>query len=395
MKHRPLCLILFTLIVLLVQADHLPKSLFRLSEWCLWSKSDGKPLAPGEFSKYFHELEGDDAAHHYDTRYAHGVLSYAEKHDAQIHLIRSYLEYFQNHGMETWLAHGTLLGWWWNAHILPWDWDIDTQVSAATIVYLAQHHNSTLYEYTNGPDTVGPAANKTLETVSRQYYLDINPAIHVRRRGSGHNVIDARWIDVRNGLYIDITAVAETHPLDSPGIWSCKNYHHYRTQDLWPMRNTIFEGVVAKIPYAYAKILGEEYGEKALVVEEYQGHRWRADQGLWAKKTSEETRLERWDMHAARRKKQETKAERMKAKQAKKKERLIEKEAREDSARARVRARTRKANSSRTPRRAQDLATEPSNDLTREKMHIMDQVLPPLQVEQSHSRLRQPERDSL
>lgn len=85
------------------------------------------------------------------------------------------------------------------------------------------------------------------------------------------NVIDARWIDTRNGLFIDITGLSETRPDAYPGVLSCKNYHHYRVTDLYPMRTTTFEGVEAKVPYAYDKILIEEYHEKALTKTEYEG----------------------------------------------------------------------------------------------------------------------------
>jgi hypothetical protein len=91
-------------------------------------------------------------------------------------------------------------------------------------------------------------------------------------RGDGANIIDARWIDTRNGLFIDITGLAETHPDTKPGIWSCKNYHRYHTSELYPLRETIFEGVPAKVPYNYDKILVDEYKEKALVDTEYAGY---------------------------------------------------------------------------------------------------------------------------
>lgn len=85
------------------------------------------------------------------------------------------------------------------------------------------------------------------------------------------NIIDARWIDVRNGLYIDITGLSELQPDTNPGVWSCKNFHNYRTKDLYPMRDSVYEGVPAKIPYAYDKILLEEYREKAMTLTEYEG----------------------------------------------------------------------------------------------------------------------------
>ena len=150
--------------------------------------------------------------------------------------------------------------------MLPWDWDIDTQISYPTLLYLGQHFNGTIYDY-NSKDS-----DPDMElVVERQYLLDVNPAMIERDRGNGNNVIDARWIDIRNGLYIDVTALSETEPADHPGVWTCKNYHHYKTTDLYPMRETTYEGVITKVPYAYDRILAEEYQEKALVVTDYQG----------------------------------------------------------------------------------------------------------------------------
>lgn len=145
--------------------------------------------------------------------------------------------------------------------MLPWDWDIDTQVSEATLLYMGKHHNMTMYDYVAADDP----------NVKRSYLLDVNPAIEERERGNGNNVIDARWIDTTTGLYIDITGLSETHPEDQPGIWSCKNYHRYHTTDLYPMRETVFEGVTAKVPYAYDRLLTEEYTDTALIVTEYEG----------------------------------------------------------------------------------------------------------------------------
>ena len=292
-----------------------------------WRRKKQDASLPREYPKYFHEPDGSDALHHYDSRYHHRVLGIAEKQDTQTHLIRSYLEFFQKNGMETWLAHGTLLGWWWNAQLLPWDWDIDTQVSIATLEYLAENHNNTIYTYTSDKDIeINPVTQKK-GPLSRQYHLDINPAIHIRHRNKGDNIIDARWIDKQNGLYIDITGLAETDPKEAPGIWSCKNYHRYKTRDLWPMRRSIYEGFVAKVPYAYERILGEEYGEKALVIDEYQGHRWSKVDHVWVKKTPREMKQRKLGRQAIRLKKLEEKATKWKLLQNKEKDIQIAKDA--------------------------------------------------------------------
>lgn len=224
----------------------------------------GVPQSPSLDPKYFHEPGASDALSHYDQRYFRGMVPYESRRRNLQRLVRSYLTAFRALGLETWLAHGTLLGWWWNGQIMPWDEDLDAQVSAATLAYLASHHNRTTHEYEYVDALTGLTEKKT-------YLLDVNPHHVDPGRGQGNNVIDARWIDVDNGLFIDITALAEREPAQSPGVWSCKNFHRYRTRDLYPMRETEFEGVPATVPYSFERILAEEYGTKSLVMTEWRG----------------------------------------------------------------------------------------------------------------------------
>ena len=121
---------------------------------------------------------------------------------------------------------------------------------------------------------------------------------------------------MRNGLYIDLTAVAETQPNKKPGVWSCKNEHQYRTKDLYPLRETLFEGVMTKVPYAYVRVLSEEYQERALVTTEYEGHRWNATTMLWVKKTREDMKQDDLRWEDTQRKKQAEKARKKAAKEA-------------------------------------------------------------------------------
>ncbi|KAK0706384.1 LicD family-domain-containing protein [Lasiosphaeria miniovina] len=235
---------------------------------------------------------------HYDIRYFHGEVEYEEHRETLRHLIRSYLTVFQHLGVETWLAHGTLLGWWWNGRIMPWDFDLDAQVSISTLKYLGENYNRTLhtYEYfddgdqeavgnnTYGKDGGGEQQKRSSRpTKSRTYLLDINPASATLERQQGLNVIDARWVDTSNGMFVDITGLAERTPDYSPGVWSCKNYHRYRTRDLFPMRRSEFEGVPATVPYSFEAILREEYGEKSMVATHWQGHHWAPNLKEWVK----------------------------------------------------------------------------------------------------------------
>jgi hypothetical protein len=178
-------------------------------------------------------------------------------------MIRAYISTFRDLKLETWIAHGTLLGWWWNGQILPWDWDIDVQVSAATLAHLAAKYNSTIHSYGVDDGIVSQGQGV------RRYFLDVNPWQFERVRGDGMNIIDARWIDMSNGLFIDITGISVAEPGTKPGVWSCKNGHDYLEEDIWPVRETIFEGVLAKVPHAFTKVLVEEYSRNALTSTTY------------------------------------------------------------------------------------------------------------------------------
>ncbi|KAI1461184.1 LicD family-domain-containing protein [Annulohypoxylon moriforme] len=218
--------------------------------------------------KYFLEAGGNLELGHYDKRYFKKVVPYADHRPALRHLVRSWLMTTHELGVETWLAHGTLLGWWWGGHVMPWDYDLDVQMPTATLAYLGRYFNRTLHDYSFDAREDG---KKGGGWVNKTYLLDVNPHATDIDRGNGANVIDARWIDTSNGLYIDITGLAERDPAGAPGIWSCKNAHKYRTSELYPVRRTEFEGVPARVPFAFDKILTDEYGGKCLTNTEWSG----------------------------------------------------------------------------------------------------------------------------
>ncbi|KAL6813323.1 LicD family domain-containing protein [Trichoderma sp. SZMC 28013] len=221
------------------------------------SAAPAKPNKAPE-PKYFHENPYDV---HYDDRYSFILLEDPEQREAIKVLVQTYLATFRDLGIQTWLMHGTLLGWWWGKKVMPWDYDADVQITEADMYLLAAYHNMTIYYYKYG----------TMEK-GRYFQLEVNPYFVHRDQDDRSNVIDARWIDMQNGLYIDITAAryALNHD-EGEGVLYDKYGHEYRDTYVFPLRDTTFEGVPCKIPYRYEEMLQAEYGKRSLTNTEYHG----------------------------------------------------------------------------------------------------------------------------
>ena len=86
--------------------------------------------------KYFYEygfdkntntqvIKGGDK---YDVRYFQQFLNYDKSRKTLISLFKSWLAFIETQRIQSWLAHGTLIGWYWGKNILPWDDDLDVQM---------------------------------------------------------------------------------------------------------------------------------------------------------------------------------------------------------------------------------------------------------------------------
>jgi hypothetical protein len=205
-------------------------------------------------------------------------------------------------GADTWIMHGTLLGWWWNQKIMPWDSDLDVQISEKSMQFLADYYNMTVHHFKNiklpeqtrkrlkrkrsfsnrivigeekgevhGDDLKGvyPAED------GRRYLLEVNPNWVNNSTDDKHNVIDARWIDTATGLFIDITTLRYDHHAEAsgyPGRMYCKDKHHYSQDQIFPLRDSEFEGMPVKIPYSYSELLIEEYTPSSLTNKNFENH---------------------------------------------------------------------------------------------------------------------------
>ncbi|OQE11810.1 hypothetical protein PENVUL_c002G00511 [Penicillium vulpinum] len=212
---------------------------------------------------------------HYDRRYAKSSLPDTEVISYLSDLIKTYLTTMNAIGAETWIMHGSLLAWWWNQKLFPWDDDIDMQISEATIHFLADYYNMTEHHF-DLPNVDG----------GRTYLLEINPNYVVKSERDTLNKIDARWIDMSSGLFIDITAVRkdENRRLNGrPRALVCKDKHDYDESDIFPLRDSLFEGIPVKIPYAYTFLLEEEYGLRALTQTSFNGYIFDEQTKIWVR----------------------------------------------------------------------------------------------------------------
>ncbi|KAF2723543.1 hypothetical protein K431DRAFT_319011 [Polychaeton citri CBS 116435] len=213
--------------------------------------------------KYFHESTFHP---HYDGRFASKPLPYKEKLEHLRPLIQTYLSTMNDIGAETWIMHGTLIGWYWNRKTMPWDSDADVMMSEKSIEHLASYYNMTVHHY-KIPGVAG----------GRDYMLEINPRWTNNSTEDKHNVIDGRWVDTSSGLFIDITTLRVNETARQEGIegaMMCKDKHHYMYDDIFPLRESTFEDVPVKVPFAYAELIEAEYGAKAITKTTFEHHKF-------------------------------------------------------------------------------------------------------------------------
>lgn len=279
------------------------------------------PQMPENYAKYFHEaaLINTEQGGHYDWRFFDKIVVSEYDKKAVFHrMARAWLRFAHSAGLKTWLAHGTLLGWYWNGLSLPWDNDIDVQMTMASLVRLSKGFNQTL---------VFDLTDEGYGQEMGSYLVDVNPAFCSRTKGNGNNTIDARFIDTQTGLYVDITALAFTEAAHSISLklkesselnqllhsrfleeanshtvvkeelysklsasrqnlcknsilFNCKDEHFYTFDELSALKTTLFEGITAFVPPSYKTILSREY-RKGLHNLQFADHTFRPVLDIW------------------------------------------------------------------------------------------------------------------
>lgn len=265
----------------------------------------------GDYPKYFHEPLLNDkkiGGSHYDWRFFNiKEINNEYKRISNLNrLIRAWLRFSNNENIKTWIAHGTLLGYSFNGFMLPWDFDHDVQVSSTSMWKMAKYFNQSLI--------IDCTTDDQFSSGYGQYLLDISSNFFNRSNINGNNAIDARFIDIHTGMYIDITQLNNIENKDiilkeniksfdkvlkkefyrllkqkkininqiikDNDLIGCKNNHFYRFDELNLFERHIFEGEYAYIPSNYASILDREFPNRKTSWK-HEGYTWRSNLSMW------------------------------------------------------------------------------------------------------------------
>lgn len=260
----------------------------------LYKQSLEYSLAEANPAKYFKEAKilkkEANWAHggHYDWRFFSGLINFTDRQPPVLHgLLQAYLKFTNANNITTWVAHGSLLSWYWNGVAFPWDNDIDVQMPIQDLHRLSRDFNQSII--------VDFGGESDQEVRYGRYFIDCGTFISHRTAGNGNNNIDARFIDVDTGFYIDITGLAisdEKAPtryndllpaeLSRQSVdatitdmsrneylqaYNCRHHHFARLSELSPLSLSAVEGQYAYVPANYERVLMNEYGVKGIVNE--------------------------------------------------------------------------------------------------------------------------------
>ncbi|CAK9440327.1 uncharacterized protein LODBEIA_P44270 [Lodderomyces beijingensis] len=266
--------------------------------------------------KFFYEasllrsIPDDWQGEHYDWRFFSELTVNKPEQSVVLHrLVKNWLAFARNHGIVTWIAHGSLLSWYWNGIAFPWDTDVDVQMPISELYKIGRYYNQSLI-IENAADAHGE-----FDGVGR-YFLDVGSSITNRTKGNGNNAIDARFIDVDTGLFIDITALALTNekvpsrynqhyqhlspatnvelpPSSSKDtldqltinnqlqLYNCRNNHFTSHEEISPLIRTIVENQVSYVPQRFLTILNVEYNLESLTKKNHRAFTYFSNLRLW------------------------------------------------------------------------------------------------------------------
>lgn len=215
-----------------------------------------------------------DSGWHYEWRFFNGAMRYLKDETwsyeqmevrEQIildRLLRNWFKFAEAKGIVSWIAHGPLLSWYWGGLMFPFDIDIDLQMPSSELNRLAVNYNMTL-------------VIEDLNEGYGKYLIDCSTFIHHRNVAGRDNHIDARFIDVDTGTYIDITGMGlndekpppqydnyineKTEANESVELYMDRRKHWLNYEKINPLRYSMLGGVPVFVPNDIMSMLNHEY----------------------------------------------------------------------------------------------------------------------------------------
>lgn len=194
--------------------------------------------------KYFHEPKGHP---HYDKRYFKNVMTVGSIQEKLKELFPVLSKYLISKNIKFWLLYGTLLGYYRDKDMIPWDDDIDVGVLFDDLDKLPER-----------------------KIINGKYLWDRNidarPCYH-----DGNNIVIARLICMETGVFIDIfgQCIRKDEVMSSDG-------NIYDKKDIFPLVQTTFLGSHTYVPQNVKKVLTVVYKDLSIPkdrVKEYEEYR--------------------------------------------------------------------------------------------------------------------------
>jgi len=154
------------------------------------------------------------------------------------------------------IMHGSLIGYYFNKQILPWDDDID-------VIVVGEE------------DILALASLDGWE--SKDFIFKVNPNFINKNTNDHLNKIDARMISKNTGIFIDLTFFWK-----SENTHFAKDGHQYSNDMLFPLAPAVFCGIDVFVPNDIPTCLTKEYGPKVLNLSfKHKGRLWEFDGSKW------------------------------------------------------------------------------------------------------------------
>jgi phosphorylcholine metabolism protein LicD len=194
--------------------------------------------------KFFKEPRGKP---HYDKRYFRRVYSHKKIQDKLRIMYCVLIQFLDKYNVKCWLGFGTLLGYYRDKDIIPWDDDIDVSMMFDDLFKLPKQ-----------------------ETLDNTYLWEVNPNVKPFKRDR-NNTVSARLICMKTGIFVDVFA----NYIHGDKITDSEK-NTWKVKDVFPLIETDFLGCSAYIPNNIKQVLIDYYGDISIPkskMKEYQGYK--------------------------------------------------------------------------------------------------------------------------